>query len=235
MNILGVRVDNLEKGEILEKIEDFLAGNKLCQIATVNPEFILTAQKDAAFKNILNSCDLNIADGIGIKFAFWKLGEKLKCRMAGMDLMDEVLKIANDRGLSVFLAANKDGLSSYEEVSAAIKIRYPNIRIGGINLDKKISNYQFTIHNSENYKVIFCNFGHPHQEFFLNSQKGAIIGLVMGVGGSFDFWTGKLRRAPLWMRKIGLEWLFRLWKQPSRFLRIFKAVIIFPIKVIFFK
>jgi N-acetylglucosaminyldiphosphoundecaprenol N-acetyl-beta-D-mannosaminyltransferase len=231
MNILGVGIDNLEKSEILKRIESFLGDGKFHQIATVNPEFILEAQKNKKFRNILNNCDLNIADGASIKFAFWRKGKKLKSRIAGADLMDKILKIANDRGLGVFLAANKDGLSSWEETAAAIKKTYPNLDVSGKNINK---NETYQILNAK-YDILFCNFGHPYQELFLNRQKDAIIGLAMGVGGSFDFWTGKQRRAPLWMRKTGLEWLFRLIQQPKRFCRIFKAVIIFPIKVIFNK
>lgn len=235
MDILGVRVDNLEKKEILEKIEGFLSGNKFSQIATVNPEFILAAQKDDEFKNILNSCDLNVADGIGIKFAFWHRGKKLKARIAGADLMEEILKVASNRGLGVYLAANKNGLSTWKETAKAIKNIYPNLRIGGNNIEK-IGDWKLEIGNCENYDIIFASFGSPNQEKFFHSLKQGNYGkikLAMGVGGSFDFVTGKIRRAPLLLRKIGLEWLFRLILEPRyRIKRIFNSVIIFPIKVI---
>ncbi len=239
MDILEIRIDNLEKKEILEKIEGLLAGDELRQIATINPEFILKAQKDEEYKNIINSCDLNVADGIGIKFAFWRYGEKLKARIAGADLFWEILRMANDGRLSVFLVANKNGLSSWEETVIAIKKIYPNIRIDGADLACNDSNEnqksKIKNQNIGNYNIIFCACGAPNQEKFLHSlknQKNAKIRLAIGVGGSFDFATGKLHRAPLWMRKIGLEWLFRLIQQPKRIKRIFNAVIIFPIKVI---
>lgn len=234
MDILGVKVDNLEKKEILEKIESFLAGNKFNQIATINPEFILEAQKDEEFKNILNDCDLNVADGVGIKFAFWKRSfQKLKTRIAGVDLMDEILKMANDRGLGVFLIADKNGLSTWEKTRDAILQKYPNLEIGGVNLDK---NEKYNISDTK-YQILFSNSGAPFQEKFLyslKSQENGKIKLVMGVGGSFDYLTGKVKRAPKWMRQIGLEWLFRLILKPRyRIKRIFNAVIIFPIKIIF--
>jgi N-acetylglucosaminyldiphosphoundecaprenol N-acetyl-beta-D-mannosaminyltransferase len=239
-------VDNLEKSEILEKIEGFLAGDKLCQIATINPEFILEAQKNSEFKKILNNCDLNVADGIGIKFAYWKRGfQKLKCRMAGADFMDEILKIASVRGLGVFLVTNKEGLSTWEETGNAIQKNYPNIRIGGVNIachsgldpeSKEILNQvQDDKSKIKDFDIVFVNFGAPFQEKFIYSLKKHDYGKIrvaMGVGGSFDFWTGKIKRAPNWMRKLGLEWLFRLILKPSRFKRIFRAVIIFPIKII---
>lgn len=257
MYILEVRIDNLEKKEILEKIEGFLAGDKFCQIATINPEFILQAQKDEEYKNILNNCDLNIADGMGIRFAFWRYGEKLKARITGADLFWEILKMANEKNLNIFLAASKDGLSSWEETAGAIKKTYPDIKISGADIDchserseesrtsgtSNISTGSFAIAQDDKNKIseadiVFVNFGAPYQENFLHSlknQKNGKIRLAMGVGGSFDFATGKLRRAPLWMQKAGLEWLFRLIQQPKRFKRIFNAIVVFPIKVIFEK
>lgn len=232
MNILGVKIDNLSREEILEKIEGFLQGNDFHQIATINPEFILKAQEDGEFKKILNNCDLNITDGFGIKLAFLRVGKKLKTRIAGVDLMEEILKIANDRGLEIFLVADKNGLSTYEETKNAIFKKYPNLKIGGVNLDKNISSYELQVASRE---IIFCSFGAPFQEKFLHSLKtlnDSKIRLTMGVGGSFDYLTGKIKRAPQWMRQLGLEWLFRLIQQPNRFRRIFNAVIIFPIKII---
>ncbi|HCP08215.1 MAG TPA: hypothetical protein DIT25_00210 [Candidatus Moranbacteria bacterium] len=247
VDILGVRVDNFNKRELIGKIQEFLAGKNFCQIATVNPEFVLAAQKDEEFRNILNGADLNAADGVGIKFAFLWYGKILKKRIAGADLMMEILKIADEKKMKIFLAANSGGLSSYEEVARAIKNIYPEIELGGINLDNQISNFQFSISNQilnskfqiQNSDIVFCNFGAPHQEKFLHSLKSlkdSKIKLVMGVGGSFDFLTGKIKRAPKIMRSIGMEWLWRFFQEPKyRAKRIFKAAIIFPIRILLTK
>lgn len=235
MNILGVKIDNLAREEIFEKVENFLAGGKFHQIATLNPEFILRAQKDQEFKNILNNCDLNVADGVGIWFAFLRFGKYLKARMTGIDLMMEILRLADKKKLNVFLAASNWGLSTWKESAEAIKKKYPNIKVGGANFDPKtaeVVNYESGIGN---YAVVFCNFGAPEQEKLLRSLKNrenAKISLAMGVGGSFDYLAGKVRRAPVLMRKLGLEWLWRLIQQPQRIKRIWNAVIIFPIKII---
>lgn len=229
MNILEVRIDNLSKKEVLEKIESFLSDGKFHQIVTVNPEFILEAQKDDEFKNILNKSDLNVADGVGIWFAFLRSGKLLKSRIAGADLMHDILKIADEKKLSVFLAVNKNGLSSYQEVKNAFNIKYPNIEFDGADLDPLDLNYKL---EAESYNLVFCNFGAPYQEKFLDYLKNDILGVAMGVGGSFDFMTGKAKRAPKGMRIFGLEWLWRLILQPRRIKRIINAIIIFPIKVI---
>jgi len=238
MEILGVKIDNLSQKEILEKIAGFLDDGRFHQIATVGPEFILKAQKNAEYKDILNNCDLNVADGFGIKLAFWRYGKKLKARFAGFDLMLEMLKMAEDRGLGVFLICRKDGLSSWEETREIILKIYPKLSIAGENLDleaKLPSELEAT-----SRKLIFCNFGAPYQEIFLNSLKNDMIGVAMGVGGSFDFLTGKVRRAPKILRQIGLEWLWRLMVQPweqkgKRLKRIWNAVIIFPWKILWDK
>lgn len=231
MDILDVRIDNLTKDEIILKIKGYLNEPKFHQIATVNAEFILQAQEDSKFKNILNNCDLNVADTISIRYAFLRFGKWLKARIAGADLMQEILKIANEKKLSVFLAINKNGLSSYEEIRNTLSSKYPNIEFGGANLNP-LDFSSYDIQNTK-YEILLCNFGAPFQEKFINSVKDAKISVAMGVGGSFDFITGKVKRAPKIMRYFGLEWLWRLVLQPNRWKRIWNVVVIFPIKIIF--
>jgi N-acetylglucosaminyldiphosphoundecaprenol N-acetyl-beta-D-mannosaminyltransferase len=253
MDILGVRVDNFEKKEILEKIESFLREEKFHQIATVNPEFILTAQRDDEFKKILNSCDLNVADGVGLKFAFWRFGKNLKTRIAGADLADEILRITSINNYKIFLIANKSGLSSWEETRAAILRKHPNLEISGIKLNCHSERVKRVEESNEkeldpstslrcaqddiiNYDIVLCAFGAPDQEKFLHSLKtlkDSKIRLVMGVGGTFDFLTGEIQRAPKWLRNLGLEWVYRLMQEPKyRSRRIFRAVVIFPLKIL---
>jgi N-acetylglucosaminyldiphosphoundecaprenol N-acetyl-beta-D-mannosaminyltransferase len=227
MDVLGVRVDNLERKEILGKISNFLSEDKFHQIATINPEIVLQTKRDENFKNILNSCNLNIADGFGIACAFWWLKNKLKFRMTGIDLMQEILKMANEKKLRIFLAAKSGGLSSFEETREAILNKYQNLKIGGANINV---DSQWPIIFEE---IVFCNFGAPFQEIFLNGLKCDKIKLAVGVGGSFDYLTGRLKRAPKWMQFFGVEWLWRLMLQPKRIGRILNAVIVFPIKIIF--
>ncbi|MDQ1284028.1 MAG: N-acetylglucosaminyldiphosphoundecaprenol N-acetyl-beta-D-mannosaminyltransferase [Patescibacteria group bacterium] len=255
-NILGVRIDNLSEDDILLRLEGFLAESKFHQIATVNPEFILEAQKNPEFKKILNNCDLNVADGFGIKCAFWRYGKNLKCRMTGADLMLELLRLAEKNNLKVFLAARADGLSTWQETKEAILKVCPNLQIDGADIEchshaapagrqvggnpvsgLAVSALDSRLRGNDKY-ILFVNFGAPSPELFINSVKNDSIRLAMGVGGSFDFLTGKVWRAPNFMRSLGLEWLWRLiqpqpWKfKKERLKRIFRAVVIFPVKVI---
>jgi N-acetylglucosaminyldiphosphoundecaprenol N-acetyl-beta-D-mannosaminyltransferase len=246
MILLNVRIDNFTKKEIFEKVSSFLSESKFHQIATINPEFILEAQKNEAFRNILNNCDLNIADGIGIKFASWRYGKHLKRRLTGVDLMREILRISDDRGLGIFLVANKDGLSTWEETRDEILKIYPRVNIFGVNLNKNDFSYKIPTYpagpvgeQDAKYQILFCNFGAPYQELFINCQKNDTIRLAIGVGGSFDFLTGKTKRAPVLVCKLGFEWLWRVFQQPEnklgRLKRIWNAVVVFPKKVIFNK
>lgn len=235
MQILGIRIDNFDKKEILKKIEFFLVENSFHQIATVNPEFILQAQDDVEFRNILNETALNVADGIGIRYAFLRNFSWLKARIAGVDLMLEILQLANQKGLKVFLAINKDGLSKFEEIKKTLLEKYPDLKIDGSEFEKE----HFSSHEMQSdvlqseCEILFCNFGAPAQEKFINSQKNGTIKLAMGVGGSFDFLTGKISRAPKILRLLGLEWAYRFSQQPKqRASRIYNATVVFAWKVL---
>ncbi|MCK4636159.1 MAG: WecB/TagA/CpsF family glycosyltransferase [Candidatus Moranbacteria bacterium] len=240
--ILGVKINNLSRKEILEKIELFLDSEKFHQITTTNAEFILEAQKDEEFRKIINESDLSVADTISIWYAFIRHFKLLKTRFSGIDLMQEILNLAEKKNISVFLVARKDGLSSWRETRKVILKSFPDLNIEGI--DVKFQQGVMTSCSCEKKQIVFCNFGAPMQDKFIYSLQECKQGVVtpcsriclgMGMGGSFDFLTGKVKRAPKWMRILGFEWLYRLIKQPNRWRRIFKAVIVFPIRVIFKK
>lgn len=243
--ILGVKIDNISKTDAVLKIDGYLKEDKLHQIATVNPEIILKAQEDEVLFNILNNADLCLADGIGIRFAFWRFGRHLKSRMTGIDLMWKILEIANKRKLSVLLVASKKGLSTWEETRDAILKIYPDIRISGINIDPSAGHFDRSIELSNlnikeghtTFDILFCNFGAPYQEKFIASLNrwSSWARLAIGVGGSFEFITGKIMRAPKILRIFGFEWMWRVGKQPKRIKRIIKATIIFPVRVLFNK
>ncbi len=249
---LSVKIDNLSREEILQKV-DFVLSNKnkkFYQIVTVNPEIILEGQKNVEFRKILNAKRvLNIADGFGVKLVTWWQGKSLRCRWPGVDLMQEVLKVVNKKKQRVFLIANKRGLTTWQEIAEVMKKKYPDLEIKGMNvaIEKNKKDLRFKIYDSGNNvvprslksyilnhksDVLFCALGAPQQEILLHNLQDTGVKLAMGVGGSFDFLTGKIRRAPWWMREIGLEWLWRLFLEPRyRWRRVWRAVVIFPLMV----
>lgn len=218
MTIFGVHLEGFSQSEVLRQVEAALHERRSLRIATVNPEYLLEARKNKGFRENLRSAGLRVIDGVGIVLVAWLMGEKLT-RYQGADLLHDILYLAEKKGIPVGLAIKEDGLSSFDEIKKALRDLYPALRI-----QREIP---------AKYAVVFCNYGAPKQEFFLENLYGTQ--LSMGVGGAFDYLTGKLPRAPRVLRKIGLEWVWRLSLQPRRFGRIWKAVILFPILALFEK
>lgn len=232
MQLLGISICEASHDEIMTQVKTFLAEPKFHRIATVNPEFLVLAEKDPVFKQSLQSADLRVADGAGIVWAGWMQGKKMT-RFPGADLLHEVLLLAERDGHAVYLAIKKDGLSSYEEICGALLRKYPNLSVSGTDDESdNFGNWKLEIGN---FAIVLCNYGAPMQELFLANLKevGVASRVAMGVGGAFDFLTGKQKRAPRCLRAIGLEWLWRLILQPSRFKRIWNAVIVFPCLLLF--
>lgn len=247
MFFLNIRIDNLSKKQVLEKIEQFLCSEKKgYKIFTPNPEMIVDSSKDKYFQEILNSSDLNICDGKGIQL-FSK--EKIK-RIAGVDLMQDILNIAEQKNYSVyFLGSGQEKV--IQDLKENIKNKYPKIIIAGANKGPKLD-FMFLdekeviqVNPEENNEIIadiimtnpdilFVAFGHKKQEKWIDEHLRDLpnIKIVMGVGGSFDYLANKVKRAPSFLRFLGLEWFFRLIQEPKRLKRIYKALIIFPILVL---
>lgn len=228
INILGVNISTLRKEEIFKKIEKFLTDGQQHQIVTANPEFLLEARKDEEFFYILNNADLAISDGIGLKFAGWLLGKNIE-RIAGADLILDLLKIAQEKNLKVAVINWSGGLSCAHEIKSAIEKKYHGLEVYAEDTDKEWSKFNPEKINVFKPDIIFCALGAPWQDKFIyhNLEKMPSAKLGIGVGGGLDYLTGKALRAPLIMRLLGLEWLWRLIRQPKRAKRIYNAVIIF--------
>ncbi len=219
-NILGVKIDNLDENEILEKIEGFLNSSKQSYLTTPNPEFLVQAQEDKEFNKILNQADISIPDGIGLILASLFLGQPIKKRIAGVDLMELICQKAANQGYSVFLLGGKKGIA--EKASFKLKEKYPGLEIDFCQNESVLPKKEPVI--------CFVALGAPKQERWIknNLNKMPSVKLAMGVGGAFDFISDNIKRAPRGIRKIGLEWLWRLALEPWRGKRIFRAVIVFP-------
>lgn len=231
MEALGIPIDVLTREETLLRVKTFLADPCFHHIATVNPEFLLESEKNPEFRTVLLAADLRIADGFGIVLAGLLQGKRIP-RFPGADLMTEILHIANEKKLSIFLAVNKDGLSSFEEIRSALLKKYPQLIVRGADMDPKHSeSYQLPV---TSYQLVLCNFGAPTQEIFLSHlrKEPNAVRLAMGIGGSFDYLTGKKKRAPKLWQAVGLEWLWRFIQQPKRWRRIWNAVGIFPFRIL---
>ncbi|OGH65949.1 MAG: hypothetical protein A3B90_02960 [Candidatus Magasanikbacteria bacterium RIFCSPHIGHO2_02_FULL_41_13] len=234
MYILGVRVDTVDKSSALAKVADFLSSGEGHMIFTPNPEMLVDAQKDSYFKEILNKGDLNICDGKGIAL-FAK--DSLE-RIPGVDFMVDICRLAARENKSVYLLG-----SGFEYVVKECKNKllekFPSLKIVGLHPGLKITD-GFKFDSDENDVIIddiilsapdilFVAFGHRKQEKWIYGFLPELpsVRVAMGVGGSFDFISGKIKRAPGVFRRLGIEWLYRLVCEPRRIKRIWKATVVF--------
>jgi N-acetylglucosaminyldiphosphoundecaprenol N-acetyl-beta-D-mannosaminyltransferase len=219
MEILGVKIDNLTKEEALEKIEEFLEDNQQHYLVTPNPEFLVRAQEDEEFRRILNQADLAMPDGIGLIFASRLLGQPLKERVIGVDLMEKICQRAAQKKWSVFLLGGQEGVA--EKAAENLRKRYQGLKIEFGNSSPSFEQQPI---------ILFVALGAPKQEKWIvqNLEKIPSVKLAIGVGGAFDFISGRVRRAPKLFRLLGLEWFWRLLRQPWRVSRIFNALVRFP-------
>ncbi|MFA5052180.1 MAG: WecB/TagA/CpsF family glycosyltransferase [Patescibacteria group bacterium] len=233
MDILGVRIDNFTKEDVLQKVRHFLSTNGQKYIATTGPEFIMAAQRDAEFRSIINNADLSLADGFGLAFAARRAGQKLSARIPGVDLMVDICRTAAETGQTVFLLGAQHGVA--ERTAVRLIERIPNLKIAGAESGyrgwyRKLDDAKLKeIINRRQPDILFVAFGQVKQEkwIFHHLPQLPTVKLAMGVGGSFDYISGKVKRAPKFMQKCGLEWLYRLCRQPWRLPRIITAVMRF--------
>ena len=235
MFILGTKIDNITLSQGLEKAESFLGDGKQHYIVTPNPEIVLQAKRDGSYRAILNKADLSIPDGAGLIWASKALyGRKcLKERIAGVDFMYEFLR--NVEGstphIKVLLLGGRNGVA--KKAVANLKKNFQNVKFYALE-DIDNARKDFFINKIYKPDCVFVGLGAPRQEKWIydNISKYPTVKIAMGVGGSFDFLSGRVRRAPIVFRTIGMEWFWRLVIQPWRARRIFNAAIFFPLAVL---
>ncbi len=228
VNILSVNFEIKSKTEQLATVKDRLNRGLVTKIFTPNPQILLHAAKDKKALDILHSSDINLPDGVGILIAAKLLGGDIPERISGIDFAEELLHLAAEKGYSVFLLGGKSGRAHKAERSLLEKI--PHLNICGCH------NGYFNKKGAENEKVkkiieqahpdfLFVCLGSPIQEEWIINNLSSLpsVKLAIGLGGSIDVWSGKLKRAPSLLRAYGLEWLWRTVKEPKR-MKIFMDI-----------
>jgi len=236
INILGINISVASKDEIFAKIKEFLASDKQHFVVTPNAEVILEAiGHDEELFYILNKADLRVLDGSGPQYAALAMGYFIE-RYPGADLVKDILELAQAQNRRVAVFNWRGGLSNEQDIKQALAKKYPKLEAIIFDVERQVAIPESVLARAREFKpeIIFCTLGAPYQEKFIfhNLLNLPSVKIGMGVGGSFDFLTAKLPRAPFWLRRIGLEWLWRLIKQPKRWRRIYRAVIVFPLKFI---
>ncbi|MBE7022691.1 MAG: WecB/TagA/CpsF family glycosyltransferase [Ruminococcaceae bacterium] len=208
--------------EAVTKALSCLKEEKPGVVYTPNSEIIMLAYKNPDFCKVLNSADLVVADGIGVVHASKILKAPLPERVAGYDLSCRLLEKAADGTYSVYFFGGKPGVA--ELAAKNLTEKYPALSVCGMSdgyFDAEKEKLIIEDIRKKQPDILFVCLGAPKQEEWIYNHKDELsAGLILGVGGSLDVWAGTAQRAPLKYQKAGLEWLYRLMKQPSRFFRM---------------
>lgn len=217
--VLGIPVCSLTYEQLTERIFKDMEENKKTWIVAINPEKIMKAQEDDTLRDLLKRATYPIPDGIGVVIASMLKGGHIRQRVTGIDLMLRLCEAAAKKKKKVFLYGAKPGV--VEEAKKNLEKKYPGLNIVGV-MNGYEKNEQVVIEaiNSSNADILFVALGSPAQEKWIVQHMNTLAPKVyQGVGGSFDVASGNLKRAPLFMQKLGLEWLYRLIKEPWRWRR----------------
>lgn len=237
VKILGVPVHPLTMNESVAVLEEKLQKKEQAFVVTANAEIIMMCQQDKEYNNIVSEqADLVLPDGAGAVWAGRYLGNEVPERVAGFDLYNQLLKLSADKGYKAYFFGGAPGVA--EAAKNKAEELYPGVQIVGCHNGYFNETEEEAIIKEINDAapdMLFVALGAPKQEKWLVKYRNQLKPRVlMGIGGSFDVLAGKMERAPKWMQEASLEWAFRLYKQPSRFMRML-ALPKFVLNVIFCK
>jgi N-acetylglucosaminyldiphosphoundecaprenol N-acetyl-beta-D-mannosaminyltransferase len=222
ITMMGCRIDNLSMEETLGRIEDFIRSGKPHQHVVVNVDKLVKASRDEGLRRIINDCALVNADGMPVVWASRLLGRPLKERVTGVDLFEALMRRAGERGWRVFLLGARREVVA--QVAETYRRRYPQLVIAGWRdgywQDEAEEAAVAAQVRASGADLLFVAIGSPQKEQFLGRWQALMrIPFAMGVGGTFDVAIGRVKRAPRWMQRAGLEWFYRFLQEPRRMFR----------------
>lgn len=220
VSILQTPIDALTTDTALLRINHMLHDGKKHLIVTANPEILYRATFDKTAREHLDKASMRTADGIGVLLGARILGQTLPCRLTGVGLAEAIVKESSRRHWRIFLLGAKPGVA--EEAQEKLLLRYPEASLVGAyhgyftHLDEVLP-----LIEEAKPEIIFVAMGSPRQEAVALNLLEAVpsLSVAMGVGGSFDVFSGRVRRAPVWIQRIGFEWCYRLITDPKRLRR----------------
>lgn len=221
-DIMGLQFDNITMEEALDAAKVLLQGEHAARVVTPNAEIAYEALHDENMRTLLNSAELMLPDGAGVVLASKILKTPLKQKVAGVDFADGLLGVLETTGQSLYLLGSKPGVG--ELAAQKMMQKHPKLKIAGI-ADGYFQDETPVIDkiNASGADVLFVCLGAPKQEQFMaRHQKALHVKLMAGLGGSLDSFAGTVKRAPKWMIRLNLEWLYRLIKEPKRFKRMLR-------------
>jgi N-acetylglucosaminyldiphosphoundecaprenol N-acetyl-beta-D-mannosaminyltransferase len=222
VSILGIPVDDVTYDEALARMAEFIADGRPHQVVTVNPEFIMTAQDDLDFRQILRQSHLNLPDGQGLIWAAQLLGAPLRERVTGVDTVLRLAELSSQNGYSIYLLGAAEGVAA--AAARQLQNRFPELRIAGTYVGSPAPDEEDQIVariQDVDPDLLFVAYGAPRQEKWISRNLARLsVAVAIGVGGTFDFISGEANRAPTWVQRLGMEWLHRLAHQPWRWRRM---------------
>ena len=235
IQILGITIDPLTMKETVDAVEQYVLKKHPLHLMGVNADKINQCHEDEKIKKIVNESGIINADGASVVLASRFLGSPVPERVAGIDLMQNLLELSNKKGYSVYFFVAKEEI--LQDMLKAFKQRYPDLDVVGYR------NGYFSPEDEEKIQedikdkkpdFVFVGITSPKKEYIIQSfMDNGINAVFMGVGGSFDVLSGHIKRAPLWMQKLNLEWLFRVANEPKRlFKRYFVGNVTFIKRVL---
>ncbi len=227
-NILGVGVTDASLDDILEYVSDILSKSKhSLSIVTPNPEIIMHAVSHEYYKDVLNRADIALCDGVGLFLAARLLGTPISERISGVDFMENLCRLSSEKAYTVGFLGGRDGVA--ERAAKCLVSKYPNLKVTFVaeeweeNRFARATQYKAgkrEPRDSAPVDILFVAFGFPKQEEWIDQHLSTLpVRVMMGVGGAFDYLSGDVSRAPVLLRSLGLEWLYRLIRQPWRIQR----------------
>lgn len=225
IDILGVPVSAITYDSWLQQIDYWIcSGSRPQHVCTVNPEFIMIAKSDPIFFNILNRAAICVPDGVGLLWASRRLGTSLPERVTGSDGVPLIARHAAERGWKIFFLGAGEGVA--DKAATILQARYDRLQVVGTYGGSPAEHEEddiVTLVNASGADILFVAYGAPNQDKWIARNLPRLnVSMAMGVGGSFDFIAGIVPRAPAWMRQRGLEWLYRLVRQPWRLKRMLR-------------
>ena len=218
--LLNIDIDLFDdEKEVLALLSKDIDSGRSIELFFLNAHCFNLAQKDREYFDILNSCDYLLNDGIGIKIASKIEKLVLKKNLNGTDFIPEIAEMAAKKGYKIFLLGAKDGIA--EEAAVKLKEKFEGLQIAGVHSGYGLDDSVLELINNSKADILIAGMGVPMQEKWIRENKSKLgsVKLFVGGGAILDFLSQRIRRAPLFMRKFGLEWVFRLCLEPGRLWR----------------
>ena len=234
VSILGISISNLSLAEAANQIVRLAESGGRHQVCFVNADCVNVAFRDPHYRAVLLRSDLVFADGIGMRLAGQLLRRPIRQNVNGTDLLPALCSAAAAHGLGIYLLGGRPGVA--EATAEWMRKQQPALRICGgchgfFELQEEPALIEAIRQSGTN--ILLVALGAPKQEFWIDTHKAALPGVSIGVGGLFDFYSGNIPRAPVWMREIGMEWFFRFLQEPNRmWRRYFLGNLVFLLRVL---